>query len=93
MLYALLINGLAVLPQFAVALSCQYRAAERRYHRPILDIAVCVNASAWPSSRRSTAMVLRFLAPLGLPLFPWKIFHPYFDRFSSGYYSKLQLGS
>jgi len=46
MLYALLINGLAVLPQFAVALSCQYRAAERRYHRPILDIAVCVNASA-----------------------------------------------
>ena len=82
MLYALFINGLAVLPQFAVALSCQYRAAERRYHRPILDIAVCVNASALPSRRLSIAMVLRFLAPLGQPVFPFEkvpsVFRPFF---------------
>ena len=82
MLYALLINGLAVLPQFAVALSCQYRAAERRYHRPIPVIAVCVKASAWPSKRLSIATVFRFLAPLGLPVLPLEkvpsVFRPFF---------------
>ena len=35
-----------------------------------LEIAVCVRASAWPSSKLSMASVFLFLAPLGFPTFP-----------------------
>ena len=33
-------------------------------------MAVCVNASAWPSSRLSMASVALFLEPRGLPALP-----------------------
>ena len=49
--------------------SIQRRRAEPSPSRA-LEIAVCVRASAWPSSKLSMARVFLFLAPLGLPEFP-----------------------
>ena len=50
------------------------RSIQRRRARPspssALEIAVCVRASAWPSSKLSMASVFLFLAPLGLPELP-----------------------
>ena len=47
------------------------RSIQRRRARPspssALEIAVCVRASAWPSSKLSMARVFLFLVPLGLP--------------------------
>ena len=50
------------------------RSIQRRRARPspssALEIAVCVRASAWPSSKLSMASVFLFLEPLGLPELP-----------------------
>ena len=50
------------------------RSIQRRRARPspssALEIAVCVRASAWPSSKLLIASVFLFLAPFGLPELP-----------------------
>ena len=50
------------------------RSIQRRRARPspsnAFEIAVCVRASAWPSSKLSMASVFLFRAPLGLPVLP-----------------------
>ncbi len=49
------------------------RSIQRRRASPspssALKIAVCVRASAWPSSKLSIASFFLFLTPLGLPLY------------------------
>ena len=64
------------------------RSSQRRRARPspssALKMAVCVRASAWPSSKLSIARIFLFLAPLGFPTFPLEevpsVFLLYFDN-------------
>ena len=67
------------------------RSIQRRRARlspsSALEIAVCVRASAWPSSKLSIASVFLFLVPLVFPTFPLEkvpsVFLPYLDNLFS----------
>ena len=58
------------------------RSIQRRRAKPspsmALEIAVCVRASAWPSSKLSMASVFLFLAPLG----PTELLRNYLQYFA-----------